>query len=175
MSTFKISSFSLKPMLLAAGLGLAAVGGAFAAGTTGAASSGDGPRHDPAARMAKYLSLDETQKTNVSAIFERNRPANEALRERSKANREALRALKPGTPDYSTRSQTLADAAGTLERDRVLQRTQMNAELATVLTPEQLTKMQEHKGRGGPRGGRHHGGRGHGPGADGKPAPEAKS
>ncbi|TDU31040.1 Spy/CpxP family protein refolding chaperone [Panacagrimonas perspica] len=171
MSTFKISSFSFKPMLLAAGLGLAAVGGAFAAGTTGAAPSGDGPRHDPAARMAKYLSLDETQKTNVSAIFERNRPANEALRERSKANREALRALKPGTPDYSTRSQALADAAGTLERDRVLQRTQMNAEFATVLTPEQLAKMQAHDARGG----RHHGGRGRGPGPGGKPAPDAES
>lgn len=169
MSTFKMPSFSLKPMLLAAGLGLAAVGGAFAAGTTGATPSGDGPRHDPAARMAKYLALDETQKTNVSAIFERNRPANEALRERSKANWQALRALKPGSPDYGPRSQALADEAGTLARDRVLQRTQMNAELATVLTPEQLAKMQEHKGRGPHGGGRHRGGRG--PGS--KPAPDA--
>ncbi len=169
MSTKSSSFSSFKATLLAATLGIAAIGGAYAGG---AGQSGDGPRRDPAERMAKYLSLDDSQKTNVSAIFEHNRPANEALRERSRANHEALRALKPGNPDYSSRAQALADEAGTLERDRVLQRTQVNAELSTVLTPEQMTKMQarhEHGGAGG--GWRHHGGR---DGHD-KPAPEEKS
>lgn len=170
MSPSKKLSFSLKPMLLAATLGLAAVGGAFAGGP---GQPGDGPRRDPAERIARVLSLDEGQKANVSAVFERNRPAHDALRERSKANHEALRALKPGSADYSTRSQALADEAGTLERDRVLQRTQMDAELATVLTPEQQAKLKEHKGRDG---GRHHHRGGGRPGPDGgKPAPAPKS
>lgn len=169
MSTQSSSFSSFKATLLAATMGLAAIGGAYAAG---AGQPGDGPRRDPAERMAKSLSLDDSQKTNVAAIFERNRPANEALRERSRANHQALRALKPGSPDYSSRAQALADEAGTLERDRVLQRTQINAELSTVLTPDQMTKMQERHEHGGPGGGwRHHGG----PDGGGKPAAEGNS
>lgn len=156
--SFKIpqSKFSLKPVLLAAGLGIAAVSGAFAGSDAATSGGADRPRHggSPAERMAEHLQLDESQKASVSAIFERNRPAQQKLRERGKAHWKAMKSLKPGTPDYSSRAQALADEAGTLARDRVLARTQLNAELATVLTPAQLEKMQEHKGRGGRRGGR---------------------
>ena len=160
--SFKIpqSKFSLKPVLLAAGLGIAAVSGAFAgsdAATTGGGTERPHHRGNPAERMAEHLQLDEAQKASVSAIFERNRPAQQKLRERGKAHWKAMNALKPGSRDYSTRAQALADEAGTLARDRVLARTQLNAELATVLTPAQLEKFQEHKGRGGRHGGRWHG------------------
>lgn len=158
MSSLHTSSrfkFSLKPMLLAATLGLTAVGASFA---------GDGHQHDPAARMAQHLSLDDSQKASVGAIFERNRPARDALHARSKAHFEALRALDPRSADYSARAQTLADEAGSLARDRVLQRTQLNAELATVLNAEQMTKLRAHGGR------RHHGG-GHRKG----PKPDAEN
>lgn len=160
--TFLARSF--KPLLLAAALGLAGAG-------AGAVVAGDGPQHDPAARMAKMaerLSLDDSQKASVAAIYERNGPAQKALRERSHAHFKALKALDPKSADYSSRSQALADEAGTLARDRVLQRTQLKGELATILTPEQMSKMREHGGRGG----KHHRG-GHRKG--GKPAAEAAS
>jgi Spy/CpxP family protein refolding chaperone len=177
--SFKIPSFSLKPALFAAGLGIAAVGGAtFAAGTTTAgstpAASQQRPHHDPAARMAQYLELDESQKASVQAIFERNRPAQQKLRERGKAHWDAMKALKPGSPDYSSRAQALADEAGTLARDRVLARTQLDAELSTVLTPAQMEKFQARKMRGAHGGRRwHHRHNGDGP----KPAegPDANS
>lgn len=171
--SLSISSFQLRPMLLAAGLSLAAVGAAFAADV-----GVDRPHRDHAERMAEHLALDDSQKAGVSAILERNRPAQQKLRERSKAHWQAMKALKPGTPDYTTRAQTLADEAGTLARDRVLNRTQLNAELATVLTPEQIGKMHERKGhRGhhghhGHRGGRHHQKRG---GDTATPATDATS
>jgi Spy/CpxP family protein refolding chaperone len=174
--SFKIPSFSLKPALFAAGLGIAAVGGAtFAAGstTTGStpAAAQERPHHDPAARMAQDLQLDESQKASVQAIFERNRPAQQKLRERGKAHWDAMKALKLGSPDYSSRAQALADEAGTLARDRVLARTQLDSELATVLTPAQLEKFQARKMRG-PHG--HGGGRWHHrhDKGDGAPAPE---
>lgn len=149
--SLKISSsmFSLKPALLAAGLmGIAAVGGAFAGDGFDGSGGDHRPHRDPAARMAEHLQLDESQKASVSAIFERNRPAQEKLRERGKAHWQAMKALKPGSPDYSSRAQALADEAGTLARDRVLARTQLDAELATVLTPAQMEKFQERKARG---------------------------
>lgn len=149
-------SLSLTPVLLAAGMGIAVAGGGFA--------GGDHP--DRADRMAQHLSLDESQRASVDAIFERNRPARQALMERHKTHREALQALKPGSPDYSSRAQALADEAGTLARDRVLQRTQFEAELATVLTPEQMAKFGERKARG------HHG---RWKGREGKPAPKPAS
>ena len=180
--SFQIPSFSLKPALLAAGLGIAAVGGVVAAGTgstpatsAAPAAAAERPHHDPAARMAQELQLDESQKASVQAIFERNRPAQQKLRERGKAHWDAMKALKPGSPDYSTRAQALADEAGTLARDRVLARTQLDAELATVLTPAQMEKFQARKMRG-PHGG---GGRWHhrGPGDGGAPpeGPDANS
>lgn len=160
------SRFTLKPMLLAASLGLAAAVGAggtvFAGDEAGKTADRAEKRADfhqrYAERMAQDLQLDESQKAGVQAIFERNRPAQQKLRERSKAHWEAMKALKPGSPDYSSRAQALADEAGTLARDRVLNRTQLNAELATVLTPGQMEKLQarHHKVRGG-----------HGPGAGG--------
>lgn len=161
------SRFTLRPMLLAASLGLAAAVGA--GGTVFAGDESGGKTADRAEkranfhkhyaeRMAQDLQLDEAQKASVQAIFERNRPAQRQLRERTKAHWEAMKALEPGSPDYSTRAQALADEAGTLARDRVLARTQLNAELATVLTPEQMEKFQARKVRGHRHG---HGGGGY--------------
>lgn len=151
-------SLSLIPLLLAAGLGLTVAGTVLAGADHG--------QRNPAERMAKHLSLDDAQQASVEAIFERNRPARQALMQRHKAHREAMKALQPGSADYSTRSQVLADEAGTLARDRVLQRTQLQAELSTVLTPEQMAKMQEHRARG------HHG---HWKGRGGHAKPQSES
>lgn len=143
-------SLALAPALLAAGMGLAMAGNALA-------DRGEDrpPRGDRVERMAEHLDLSEAQRASVEAIFERNRPTRQALMERHRAHREAMRALKPGSADYATRAQALADEAGTLARDRVLQRTQLQAELATVLTPEQQAKLQAQREHHGPRG--HHG------------------
>lgn len=144
-------TYTLAPLLLAGGMGLAAAGAAFA-GSDHAPHGDRGDRGDRIERMAEHLELSDAQRSSVEAILERNRPARRALMQRHKAHREAMRALQPGSADYSTRAQALADEAGTLARDRVLQRTQFQAELATILTPEQLRKMDEHKARA------HHGG-----------------
>lgn len=130
---------AFKPLLLAATVCLG-----------GMAWAGEGAPRDPAARMAEHLALDATQAANVKTIFERNRPTQEALRARQRQYHEALHALDPEAADYSRRAQALADEAGTLARDRVLQRTQLRGELAAVLTPEQLAKFDErrHPGRG---------------------------
>lgn len=160
MKTFSVTTLRsrLTPIFVAAGLGLATAGAAFAHDHRG--------QHNPVERMSKHLSLDEAQKASVTSIYERNRPAQQALRERSKAHHQAMKALDPKSADYSTRAQALADEAGTLARDRVLQRTQLNAELATVLSAEQMSKMKERKGRG-------HRGGGYREGP--KPAPESAS
>lgn len=143
----KWKSLTLTPVLLAAGIGIAVAGGGRSDGFGG----GDHPQRDPAERMAKHLSLDDSQKASVEAIFERNKPARQSLMQRHRAHREAMKSLTPGSANYATRAQALADEAATLARDRVLQRTQFEAELATILTPEQMAKWGEHKARG------HHG------------------
>lgn len=140
------SPFHLRSLLLAAGLALAAFGAVHAS---------DHPKHDPAARLAERLALDDTQKASVSAIFERHRPAHEALRERMRKQHDAAKALNPKGANYSAQSQALADAAGTLARDQFLERAQMKSDLSAVLTEEQMRKFDE-MGPRGPREGRGH-------------------
>ncbi|MGQ0697887.1 MAG: Spy/CpxP family protein refolding chaperone [Panacagrimonas sp.] len=128
---------------------------AAALASGGASMAADKPHRDPVAKMAEHLSLDASQKTSVAAIFERGRPAQDALRERSRTHFKALKALDPKSRDYTSRSQALADEAGTLARDRVLQRTQLGAELSTVLTAEQMSKFRDQRGKHRQRGGKH--------------------
>lgn len=139
---------ALKPILFAAGLSLAG---------TGVATAGEYRHHDPVASMTERLGLDDSQTASVEAIFERNRPAHLALRERSRDHREAMKALDPASADFSARAQALADEAASLARDRVLQRTRMQSELSAVLRPEQMSKMQEGRRHKGNQKGHHNG------------------
>lgn len=146
----KIKPGVLLSSLVAAGLGLG-----MAAGSVAVAKGGSHHGHfDRGAMLAEKLDLSDDQRASVDAIFERNRPAMKALRQKSRANRKALRDLNPTDPQFSNQVQGLADEAGVLARDRVLNRAQIRAELATVLSAEQMAEMKALKEKRGPHRGK---------------------
>lgn len=98
-------------------------------------------------RMAEHLDLDETQRQSVQNIVAAAKPEFEALRERFKANREALRALDPADASYSVDLEAAAAENGRLATEATLLRSRVRAEIDTVLTEEQREQLALRKER----------------------------
>jgi Spy/CpxP family protein refolding chaperone len=91
--------------------------------------------------MTRRLDLDETQAEQVSNIIASAKPEFDSLREKGKANREAMRALKVADPDYDANLQNLSADQGELATTASELRGRIRAEVHAVLTPEQREKM----------------------------------
>ena len=98
-------------------------------------------------RMAERLDLDEAQRESVDNIMNAARPEMKALRERAKANHEALRALNPGDPAV----QNIAISNGELATEATLLFARVHGEVDAVLTDEQRAELVELKNRFGDR------------------------
>lgn len=98
-------------------------------------------------RMAEHLDLDDTQRENVRNIMEAAKPEFKALREKAKANREALEALDAGDAEV----QNIAVANGELATEATLLFVRVRGEIDAVLTDEQRAKLAEFKDRKGDR------------------------
>ncbi len=97
--------------------------------------------------MADHLDLDEAQRNAVSNIFEAARPEIEALREKARANREALEALDVNDAAYSTELNNIAISNGELATEGTLLFTRIRSEVHAVLTDEQIAKLERGKER----------------------------
>ena len=133
-----------------------------AAAQQAAESGGDRDRHrghegmrpdfsgDPARRvemMTRHLDLDETQSQTISNIFLAVQSETDLLRERSRANRGALRALDVNDANYDATLQNLAIESGELEAEKTLLHGRVRGEIHAVLTAEQQQKMTDRVGR----------------------------
>jgi Spy/CpxP family protein refolding chaperone len=98
-------------------------------------------------RIAERLDLDEAQRESVDNIMNAAKPEIKALRERTKANHEALKALGPGDPEV----QNIAIANGELATEATLLFARVRAEIDAVLTDEQRAELAELKDRAGDR------------------------
>ncbi len=122
---------------------------------------GDGPR-DPARmveRMSRHLDLDELQQEKLNNILLTRKPEQEALRDRDRANREALSALDENDPQYSTNLSDLAAEKGQIVAERTVLMGKTRSDINTILTEEQRTKLgdwskhrRHQKGRRAPAG-----------------------
>lgn len=101
-------------------------------------------------RMAEHLGLDETQRESVDNILSAARPEMESLRERVKANHEALRELDSADPQV----QNIALSNGELATEATLLFARVRGEIDAVLTDEQRAKLAEMKDRAGDRRGK---------------------
>lgn len=97
--------------------------------------------------MADHLDLDGAQRATIENIVEAVRPEAEALRERFRANREALSALDASDPAYETTLNNLALSQGQLATEGVLLATRIRTEINAVLTDEQREKLERGKRR----------------------------
>ncbi len=94
-------------------------------------------------RIADHLDLDDVQRESVRNIMSAARPEMEALRERFRANHEALRALAAGDPEI----QNIAISNGELATEATLLFARVHGEIDAVLTDEQRAQIAEFRER----------------------------
>ena len=97
--------------------------------------------------MADHLDLDDTQRDAVNNIIEAAKPEIQALREKARANREALEALDASDAAYSTELNNIAISNGELATEGTLLFTRIRTEVHAVLTDEQIAKLERGKER----------------------------
>jgi len=109
--------------------------------------------HEPGmliGRMAEHLDLDDAQRESVNNIVSAAKPEIEALREKVRANHEALRTLDASDPEV----QNIAISNGELATEGTLLFSRIRSEVNAVLTDEQRAKLdtaKEHRRERGER------------------------
>ncbi|MDH3621178.1 MAG: Spy/CpxP family protein refolding chaperone [Gammaproteobacteria bacterium] len=92
-------------------------------------------------RMADRLDLDDTQRESVKNIMESAKPELQALREKLRANHDALKALEANDPE----AQNIAISNGELATEGTLLASRIRGEIDAVLTVEQRAQLAEMK------------------------------
>ena len=137
-------------------VGTLAIGTAAMAGPHGKFGGGDSAERMEKRldRMSEKLDLTAEQKTQMKAVMEsRNAKSTER-----KALREAFQKLDPTSASYEADLKALAAKKAAMAEEATISRGLKRQKVAEILTPEQLTKMEEMKAkRGGKRGHRGHG------------------
>ncbi len=97
--------------------------------------------------MSRLLELDDAQEQAIRNIVEDARPKANALRERAKANREAIHALNVSDTDYDVKLQSLAAENGEVVTQLTLLHGRVMAQVSGELTPEQQAKLAERRAK----------------------------
>jgi Spy/CpxP family protein refolding chaperone len=114
--------------------------------------------HDRLEPMMEGLDLTAEQRAQVAAIVDQAKPALNDLQDRMGENRKQLQALTQADAADEAAIRALADEAGKLKAEMIVQRSRMQIEINKVLTPEQREqwKMQRsHDGWGHKQGHEH--------------------
>ena len=104
--------------------------------------------------MNRHLELDEIQSQQVESIIAAARPELDALREKRRTNRDAMRSLDVDDPDYGAQLENLSAENGELASDASRLFGRIRADIHAVLTPEQRQKLEESADRMHERGAR---------------------
>lgn len=94
------------------------------------------------ARMQRILDLTELQTQNIENVILAAQPQIEALREASRSNRQALRALDNSSPDYAERLAEVADEKGRLTSRKTQIFGNLRADIEALLTDEQRAELK---------------------------------
>lgn len=93
-------------------------------------------------RMQRVLDLTELQSQNIENTMLAAQPQLEALRDASRNNRQALRALDNSSPDYAVRLAELADEKGRLASQKTQLLGNLRADIEAQLTDEQRAELK---------------------------------
>jgi Spy/CpxP family protein refolding chaperone len=115
--------------------------------------------------FGRDLNLTDVQKAQIKAIHQKYQPQNQALRDRAKPFMEAARAARQKGDTAAVRS-NMEKARQVMQSGESV-RTQQNAEIRAILTPEQQAKFDarqkaasERRAKGGEKGWGRKGGKG---------------
>lgn len=106
--------------------------------------------------ISSWLELDETQTQELTNVVLAVKPQLLALREKARANREAIAALDGSASDYGVNIHNLAVENGQIATEMTLLVSQLRVDIHSKLTDEQRQKLTEganrmRHGRGGQR------------------------
>ena len=87
--------------------------------------------------LTRRLDLDATQSQTIDNILTAAKPEMDALRERLKAGKSAMRELDVDAADYGSQLQNLSTEIGAMTSEATLLFGRLRADVAGVLTPEQ--------------------------------------
>ena len=94
-------------------------------------------------RLAERLDLTDEQQAKIESIVEQERPAIQQLRQQLMEARKAFRdTMTPGTFDEAA-VRAHAEAQSKLMTEMMVASARMKAHVLAVLTPEQLTQLEE--------------------------------
>lgn len=94
-------------------------------------------------RMAKYLTLSETQKQQVLALMTTHKATVKPLWEKKRTLRHSLHSLDVNAADYMAKLTNLAEQKASLARQMTLAKGQKRQKLSALLTSEQQGKMEQ--------------------------------
>jgi periplasmic protein CpxP/Spy len=89
--------------------------------------------------MLKELELTDAQQQSIRAVIDGNAAQRDALRERQRANREALATTMPDNPDYPA----LIESQKQLAVDAIQRASETHTQIYNLLTAEQKARVPE--------------------------------
>lgn len=93
--------------------------------------------------ISRWLSLDETQTQELSNVVLAVEPQLKVLREKARANHEAIASLDVNASDYGARIENIATDNGQLATELTLLLAQVRRDIYAKLSPEQQQKLSE--------------------------------
>ncbi len=98
-------------------------------------------------RMADTLDLTPEQRSQMRGIVDKSRPQTREVRDRLHDSRKQLRALMRQDKASEGEIRRLADMQGKAMADMIVLRAKVQADISSLLTPEQRQKLQQRFGR----------------------------
>jgi Spy/CpxP family protein refolding chaperone len=108
---------------------------------------GDGD-HDGGRRGGVYLNqlnLTDAQRTSIKQIEAVKNPQIASLRQQVRTQEQALNAMSPDQAGYQATAASLAQAEAAMAQARTIQRARVDAQIYTVLTPDQRAQLAQLK------------------------------
>ena len=116
-------------------------------GRGGSAFGGPGRGFGPGLFGLRIAELSETQREQMRAILDRHEAENRALWEQQRTARSALEDSIVTSPVDEGAIRQKSAELGSVDAELAVVRARMNAEVMTLLTPEQQQELQQHRAR----------------------------
>ena len=97
----------------------------------------------PLEHIARKLNLTDTQKTQIRAILEAERPTVQPIAARMLANQQQLNQLTANGQFDEQQVRAIATQQGQLASQLIVEKERVQAQIYQILTPEQRTQAQE--------------------------------
>lgn len=107
-------------------------------------------------RIAKKLDLSSEQKAKMKQLRETHKNEMKPLRDEKRAIREEMRKLDANANDYAAKLADVANRQAEVSRQLTIAKGNFRQQIASILTPEQLAKKEELRGKFEKKHRRHH-------------------